>query len=32
MFAIKRAMQENPELTVTLPNLTDQKLIDGLFE
>jgi urocanate hydratase len=32
MFAIKRAMQENPELTVTLPNLTDEKLIDGLFE
>jgi len=32
IFAIKRAMQENPNLTVTLPNLTDEKLIDGLFE
>ncbi len=31
MFAIKRAMQENPNLIVTLPNLTDEKLIDGLF-
>jgi urocanate hydratase len=32
MFAIKRAMQENPSLKVTLPNLTDEKLIDKLFE
>ncbi len=32
IFAIKRAMQENPNLTVTLPNLTDEKMIDGLFE
>ncbi|HEX7584910.1 MAG TPA: urocanate hydratase [Prolixibacteraceae bacterium] len=32
MFAIKRAMQENPNLKVTLPNLTDEKLIDKLFE
>jgi urocanate hydratase len=31
LFAIKRAMQENPNLIVTLPNLTDEKLIDGLF-
>lgn len=31
MFAIKRAMQENPNLKVTLPNLTDEKLIDKLF-
>lgn len=31
MFAIKRAMTENPNLVVTLPNLTDEKLIDGLF-
>jgi urocanate hydratase len=31
MFAIKRAMQENPNLIVTLPNLTDEKMIDGLF-
>jgi hypothetical protein len=32
MFAIKRAMKENPNLTVTLPNLTDEKMIDELFE
>ena len=32
MFAIKRAMHENPNLIVTLPNLTDERLIDGLFE
>ena len=32
MFAIKRAMHENPNLTVTLPNLTDDRLIDRLFE
>jgi len=32
IFAIKRAMQENPNLTVTLPNLTDEKLINRLFE
>ncbi|MDP2339108.1 MAG: urocanate hydratase [Bacteroidota bacterium] len=32
MFAIKRAMQENPNLKVTLPNLTDEKLMDRLFE
>jgi urocanate hydratase len=32
MFAIKHAMNENPKLKVTLPNLTDEKLIDGLFE
>jgi urocanate hydratase len=31
MFAIKRAMQENPNLTVTIPNLTDEKMIDRLF-
>ena len=31
-FAIKRAMQENPYLTVTLPNLTDEKMIDELFK
>lgn len=31
MFAIQRAMQENPNLIVTLPNLTDEKMIDGLF-
>ncbi|HCY41284.1 MAG TPA: urocanate hydratase [Prolixibacteraceae bacterium] len=32
MFAIKRAMHENPNLVVTLPNLTDEKLIERLFE
>ncbi|HZL10919.1 MAG TPA: urocanate hydratase [Prolixibacteraceae bacterium] len=32
LFAIKRAMQENPDLTVTLPNLTDDRMIDALFE
>jgi urocanate hydratase len=32
MFAIKRAMHENPNLTVTLPNLIDEKMIDELFE
>jgi urocanate hydratase len=32
VFAIKRAMQENPNLKITLPNLTDEKMMDGLFE
>jgi urocanate hydratase len=32
MFAIKRAMIENPNLIVTLPNLTDDKVLDQLFE
>lgn len=32
IFAIKRAMQENSNLKITLPNLTDEKLIDQLFE
>ncbi|MDL2309019.1 urocanate hydratase [Bacteroidales bacterium OttesenSCG-928-B11] len=31
IFAIKRAMQENPKLKVTLPNIADDKLIDQLF-
>lgn len=31
VFAIKRAMKENPNLVVTLPNLADDKLIDQLF-
>ncbi|NPD44730.1 MULTISPECIES: urocanate hydratase [unclassified Lentimicrobium] len=31
VFAIKRAMDVNPDLKVTLPNFTDEKLIDGLF-
>lgn len=32
LFAIKRAMLDNPNLRVTIPNLTDEKLMDGLFE
>lgn len=32
LFAIKRAMQENPNLVVTIPNLTDEKMIERLFE
>ncbi|WP_065219657.1 MULTISPECIES: urocanate hydratase [Butyricimonas] len=31
IFAIKRAMEVNPNLKVTLPNLADDKLIDTLF-
>jgi urocanate hydratase len=31
VFAIKRAMKENPQLKVTLPNLADDTLIDSLF-
>jgi len=31
LFAIQRAMKENPNLKVTIPNLTDEKLIDSLF-
>jgi len=31
MFAIKRAMDENPNLKVTLPNLADDRLINELF-
>ena len=30
IFAIKRAMQENPNLRVTLPNLVDDKIIETL--
>ena len=30
LFAIQRAMEQNPTLVVTLPNLTDDHLIDGL--
>ena len=32
LFAIKRAMDAEPRLRVTLPNLTDQTLLDQLFE
>lgn len=31
LFAIQRAMQENPNLKVTLPNFADDHLIEGLF-
>ena len=31
IFSIKRAMEQNPNLKVTLPNLTDNELIDSLF-
>ena len=31
IFAIKRAMEANPNLKVTIPNLADDKLIDTLF-
>ncbi len=30
IFAIKRAMEQNPNLKVTLPEITDDNLIDGL--
>lgn len=31
VFAIKRAMEENPDLKVTLPNMADDKLIESLL-
>ena len=31
IFAIKRAMQENSNLKVTLPNIADDEVLDGLF-
>jgi urocanate hydratase len=31
MFAIKRAMKDNPNLKVTFPNVVDDKIINGLF-
>ena len=31
LFAIKRAMQANPNLTVTLPNMADDNLIENAF-
>lgn len=31
MFAIKRAMNDNPDLQVTLPNLVDDQLLENLF-
>lgn len=32
IFAIKRAMQVEPNLKVTLPNFTDEKMLNSLFE
>jgi len=32
VFAIKRAMEAEPKLKVTLPNVADDELIDGLFD
>ncbi len=31
MFAAKRAMERNPDLRITFPNLADDELIDSLF-
>lgn len=31
VFAVKRAMEQNPNLKVTLPHFADNQLIDGLF-
>ena len=31
MFAIKRAMDANPDLKVTMPNLVEDKVLDSLF-
>lgn len=31
LFAIKREMQRTPELRVTLPNIVDDQLLNGLF-
>lgn len=31
VFAIKRAMEQNPDLKVTIPNFADDKLIESLF-
>jgi urocanate hydratase len=31
MFTIQRAMDENPDLKVTMPNLVDDDLLEGLF-
>ncbi len=32
IFAIKREMERTPELKVTLPNLVENELLDGLFD
>lgn len=31
VFAIKRAMEKEPNLKVTIPNIADEKIIDSLF-
>ncbi|MFN3317003.1 MAG: hypothetical protein ACK40K_09345, partial [Raineya sp.] len=31
IFAIKRAMQEEPRLKVTLPNIVDEEILDQIF-
>ena len=31
LFAIKRAMAANPNLTVTLPNMVEDSLVEGIF-
>jgi urocanate hydratase len=31
IFAIRRAMEEEPALKVTLPNLVDNSLLDSIF-
>jgi urocanate hydratase len=31
IFAIKRAMELNPELKVTIPEIADDNLLDSLF-
>ncbi|HBN04652.1 MAG TPA: urocanate hydratase, partial [Bacteroidales bacterium] len=31
IFAIKRAMETEPRLKVTIPNITDENLIDSIF-
>jgi len=32
IFTAKRTMEQNPELKITIPELADDKLIDGLFK
>ncbi len=32
LYAIKREMRRSPDLEVTLPNLVDDQLLEGLFE
>jgi urocanate hydratase len=31
LFAIKREMERTPELRITLPNLVEDSLLEGLF-